>query len=109
MRKTYKILSEEKCGIGHAMYMVGGKWKLIILYYLLLKERKFNELYSLLKSVTETTLNNNLKELIEDGLIEKVYLSNNPPRTIYKLTNKGHSLGTILINLRKFGQRELEK
>ncbi|MEX6015151.1 hypothetical protein [Mammaliicoccus sciuri] len=38
MRKTYKILSEEKCGIGHAMYMVGGKWKLIILYYLLLKE-----------------------------------------------------------------------
>lgn len=109
MRKTYEILSNENCGIGHAMYMVGGKWKLIILYYLLLKERKFNELYSLLGQVTETTLNNNLKELIEDGLIEKLYLSNNPTRTIYKLTNKGNSLESILIDLRKFGQKELEK
>lgn len=109
MRKTYQKLSDENCGIGHAMYLLGGKWKLIILYYLLVKERKFNELYQLLEYATETTLNNTLNELIEDGLIEKIYLSKEPLRTFYRLTSKGESLKFILLELRHFGKIELNK
>lgn len=109
MKKTYQKLSDENCGIGHAMYLLGGKWKLIILYYLLVKERKFNELHRLLEYATETTLNSTLNELIEDELIEKIYLSYEPPRTIYRITSKGESLRNILLDLRQFGKEELSK
>lgn len=105
MRKTYQQMAEEECGIANALYLVGGKWKMIILYYLLMKDHKFNELERLLEFATPTTLNNNLNELIEDGLVDKVILSENPIRSIYRLTSKGKQLESILLNLRSFGKK----
>ncbi|ARJ51283.1 winged helix-turn-helix transcriptional regulator [Staphylococcus lutrae] len=109
MRKTYQQMAEEECGIANALYLIGGKWKMIILYYLLIKDRKFNELERLLEYATPTTLNNNLNELIEDELIYKIVLSEKPVRSVYKIAPKGKMLETVLLNLREFGLTNLNK
>lgn len=106
MRKIYKKMAFEDCGLGKALYLIGGKWKMIILFYILREDRNFNELQRLLEDVTPTTLNTNLKELISDDLIEKKIISQNPLRTIYTMTEKGRELENILIELRDFGKKQ---
>lgn len=105
MRKTYEQMTECNCATANTLAIIGGKWKILILYYLLQKKRRFNELQRILKSITPHTLSKELKELEEDNLIHKEILQAIPPKTEYSLTEKGKELETILLEIHKFGKK----
>lgn len=92
------------CPVEFAVNAIGGKWKILILYHLLNKDIiRFNELQRLLSTVTHRTLTRQLRELEESGLVHRVAYAEMPPRVEYSLTDKGHSLTPILLQLQNWG------
>lgn len=96
------------CPVEFAVNAIGGKWKILILYHLLNKDIiRFNELQKSLSTVTHRTLTRQLRELEEDGLVNRVAYAEMPPRVEYSLTDKGHSLTPILLQLQNWGLQHM--
>ena len=85
--KTYPCCASLTMGI------IGGKWKTVILFYLIDGTLRYNELRKKMPTVTECTLSLQLKTLEEDGIIKrKVYTSKPPLKVEYSLTDFGKTL-----------------
>jgi len=95
---------EYSCSTSVAMELIGGKWKSVILIYLLNGKKRYNELYKLISTITERTLSLQLKQLEKDGLIvRKVYTKKPPLRVEYELTAFGESLRPVLLAIAEWG------
>lgn len=80
--------------------MVGGKWKLRIIYMLALHEvLRYGELKRLLSPITHKMLTNQLKELEKDGLIIRTEYPQVPPKVEYSMTEMGRSLQPVVKEL----------
>ena len=105
LRKTYEQMVNCNCDTANALAVIGGKWKILMLYHISKDDKGFNELVRLLVGITPHTLSKDLRELIEDGLVEKTILQHIPPRTSYQLTDVGRELEPILLKIKEFGHR----
>jgi len=85
------------CPITYVMNKIGGHWKAIILYYLISSPKRYSELRRSIPTITEKMLAQHLKQLREDGLIDRKVVQEMPPITIYSLTASGKKLGPILM------------
>ena len=88
--------------IEHAISIIGGKWKTIIIASLLENDKRFSELMKSISGITQRVLSSQLKELEEDGIIEKVLVTENSIRKCYKLTDIGVSLSSVIMELSKW-------
>ncbi|MCX4444915.1 helix-turn-helix domain-containing protein [Streptomyces sp. NBC_01789] len=85
------------CGIDTAMEVIGGKWKVLILWALHEHpHRRFGELRRLLPGITEKVLASHLRELEADGVVDRVSYEEVPPRVEYSLTEDGMRLNDAL-------------
>ena len=101
---------KENCGIAFTLSLVGGRWKISILSYLLHEPKlRYSELKKRLKGISERVLAAKLKELENDGLIMKTIYPQVPPRVEYELTASGYSLKGILDAMDKWGEANLAK
>lgn len=90
-------LQEINCHKELTLAVIGGKWKLIILWHLGLDGvKRFGELNRLIPHITQKMLTNQLRELEEDQLVHRVVYPEVPPRVEYSLTPYGESLMPIL-------------
>ena len=80
----------------------GGKYKSLILWHLIGKTLRFNELGKLIKSATPKMLTQQLRELENDGLINRVVYPVVPPKTEYSLTPFGESIIPVLEHISIF-------
>lgn len=95
-----------KCPVARALDIVGERWALLILRDLLtLGPRRFQDLLDSLGGIAPTTLSARLKSLQEDGIVERQFYSDHPPRAEYVLTQRGRRLGPVLKALRDWGKR----
>ncbi len=93
------------CTTSIAMELIGGKWKSVILIYLIDGKKRYNELYKLISTITERTLSLQLKQLEKDGLIKrKVYTKKPPLKVDYALTPFGESLVPVLTAIAQWGK-----
>ncbi|WP_395294980.1 winged helix-turn-helix transcriptional regulator [Kitasatospora hibisci] len=93
------------CGIDAAMDVIGGKWKVLILWAL--GERpgcRFGELRRLVSGITEKVLAAHLRELEEDGIVHREAYDEVPPRVEYTLTEAGRRLNEALAPLGAWGR-----
>ncbi len=99
-----------RCGFELTLDLIGGKWKLLIIYFL--AERpvlRFGELRRCLPEVSERMLVKQLRELERDGIIHREAYGTVPPRVEYSLTTIGVSLIPIMRALRAWGDGYDEK
>ena len=90
----------ESCYIQRTLEVIGGKWKLPILWYLSQSEHlRFSELRRRVSGVTSMMLSKCLRELESDGIVSRTELSSAPPRVEYALTHSGKALVPILHGL----------
>ena len=88
------------CPAERAIYFLGGKWKIRILFTLFHnKTVRFNELKKVLKTITQQMLSKQLKELEIDGIVNRKVHEIVPPKVEYSLTAFGTSLIPILKSL----------
>ena len=86
------------------MSLIGGKWKSVLIYYLLGGEKRFSELRKLAGPITERTLSLQLKQLEEDGLISRrVYTKKPPLKVTYRLTEIGETLRPVVLAIARWG------
>ena len=96
------------CPVKAAMEVIGGKYKIMIIYHILLRETvRFNELQRLIPEATPRMLTIRLRELEEDGIVHREVYPEVPPKTEYSLTELGKSLTVVMDALRKWGQENL--
>ena len=95
------------CPIQASMAMIGGKWKILILYHLLTGTKRFGELRRLIPGVTQKMLTQQLRELEDDAiLIRKVY-PQVPPKVEYSLTPLGMNLKPVFAQLFLWGRSHM--
>ena len=94
------------CPIGRVMNIIGDDWSIMILRDLFKNETcRFQEIMDSLEGPSPTTISNRLKWLESQGILEKNLYSEHPPRAEYKLTKKGKSLGPIMLEMKKWGEK----
>jgi len=85
------------CPAERAIYFLGGKWKIRILFSLYNNKKvRFNELKKALKTITQQMLSKQLKELETDGIVNRKVHQVVPPKVEYSLTEFGLSVIPIL-------------
>ena len=103
-----KIIEEKRvfsCHFELALDIIGGKWKPIILYYLGENEvLRSGELKKIIPNISDRMLTTRLRELEEDGLINREIYREVPPRVEYSLTDLGQSVIPILTELKEWGR-----
>ncbi|MBW7456514.1 winged helix-turn-helix transcriptional regulator [Paenibacillus sepulcri] len=103
-------LTEINCEKELTLAVIGGKWKLIILWHLGLEgTKRFSELKRLIPSITQKMLTNQLRELEDDQLVHRKVYAEVPPRVEYTLTDYGESLMPILRMMYNWGKDYGEK
>ncbi|WP_307141780.1 helix-turn-helix domain-containing protein [Siphonobacter sp. SORGH_AS_1065] len=94
------------CTVSLTMDLVGGKWKVVILYHLRNEPKRYSELRKEIPSVTEMTLSLQLKQLEKDGLLSrKVYGQKPPVKVVYSLTDFGKSFTPVLEAITEWGNK----
>jgi DNA-binding HxlR family transcriptional regulator len=90
-----------------ALDVIGDSWTLLILRDLFLDgPRKFQDLQESLVGASPNTLSARLKKLEENGIIERRFYTEHPPRAEYVLTERGRELGPVMKSLRNWGSRQ---
>lgn len=96
----------EETGFGYTMSIIGGKYKMIILYWLgEFNVLRHNALHRLIGKISFKMLSSTLKELEADGLIIRTVYPQLPPKVEYSLSEKGQSLIPILFDLCSWGDK----
>ncbi len=98
-----------KCSVLYALDIIGGKWRMPILWYLSQSDFRYNELKRKLNGITNIMLTRSLKELEEYGLIHRNEYSQIPPYVVYSITEQGKKLIPALVALKEWGEEQFER
>lgn len=90
--------------VAETVNVIGGKWKVLILWHITIKPRRFNELRRLIPDISQKMLTTQLKDLERDLLISRTVYPESPPRVEYSLTDYGSTLEPIFDVLYDWGQ-----
>lgn len=85
--------------------VIGGRWKVFILYYLFDGTRRLSELRRLIPGVSQKVLVQSLREMEEHGIVRRKVFAQVPPRVEYSATRLGASLQPIVASLCEWGRR----
>lgn len=91
-----------KCPIETLLFLVGHKWKLLIIRDLLEGTKRFGELKKD-TGASQKSLTVHLREMEDEGLIERKVFPEVPPRVEYSLTDIGFSLAPVLETMAQWG------
>lgn len=96
------------CEMEITLHAIGGKWKPLILYFLIDEgTKRFGEIKAFINHTSHKTLTNQLKELEEDELIIRTAYPTIPPKVEYTITEKGKSLYPILEAMCEWGEKNI--
>ena len=97
------------CPLTAALAAMGGKWKLIIIYWLAEAPRHFLALRQLMPSISQKVLTEQLRELIDDDIVHRHQTGRVPAKVVYSLTDYGRSLMPIAESVRVWGRGHIER
>ncbi len=101
-------IEPELCHVRDALEILVGKWKPIILLHLLKKSpQRFSELKQSLPGITQKMLTNQLRELEQEDIIQRVVYPAVPPKVEYSMTEYGKSLEPILNAMHEWGTKHV--
>ncbi|UXH43577.1 helix-turn-helix transcriptional regulator [Rossellomorea vietnamensis] len=100
---------EYQCAIDLVINVIGGKWKVLILWNLNEGVKRFNELKRSLPNITQKMLTQQLRELEEHGLVERTVYQEVPPKVEYSTTEMGKKLQATLFEMCKWGDEYAEQ
>jgi DNA-binding HxlR family transcriptional regulator len=97
------------CPLTAALAAMGGKWKLIVIYWLAESPRQFLELRRLMPRISTKVLTEQLRELVADGIVHQHRTGRAPAPVVYSLTDYGRSVLPIAESVRLWGRGHLER
>lgn len=95
------------CGLDATLRVIAGKWKPLIIYFLVQGPNRYGALKRAVRGVSDKVLIQQLKELEADGIIIRRDYQEVPPRVDYTLTPLGHGLAAALAPLCEWGSANM--
>ena len=92
------------CPAEPALAVIGGRWKILILYRLFDRPYRFSELKRAVGGCTQKMLIQQLREMEADGLVRRKVFAQVPPKVEYSLAPRGRTLKPIVDAMCKWGQ-----
>ncbi len=102
---SVEISSPYRCPVTATMHLIGGKWKIIILWAISNNANRFGLLQRAIPDITKKMLTSELRALEADGLISRKVYAVVPPKVEYSITALGETLGPVLNAMGAWGQR----
>jgi DNA-binding HxlR family transcriptional regulator len=106
---TKRSFEPDNCPIESTLSILGGKWKPLILYFLLDGTLRFGELQRLIPQCTREMLTQHLRQLEADGIVHRQVYQQVPPKVEYSLTELGETLKPILFAMDEWGKAYREQ
>jgi len=92
------------CSVAQCLEVVGEWWSLLIVRDAFLGVTRFDDFQSRL-GISRNILNQRLTHLVETGILKRVPYEDHPPRSEYRLTDKGRDLWQVVTAMRQWGDR----
>lgn len=94
------------CPIDNSLKIIGKKFTMHILRNMILFEQnRFNQFLESIEGINTKTLSIRLREMEEEGLINRAVIQNRPVQTAYSITEKGKTLEPVLELLAEFSMK----
>ena len=97
------------CPVETTLSLIGDKWKVLILRDLITGTKRFGELKKSIGTVSQKVLTARLRDMEENGLVNRKVYAEVPPRVEYSLTELGQSLQPVLDAMRNWGENYKSK
>ncbi|WP_369934547.1 winged helix-turn-helix transcriptional regulator [Xanthomonas tesorieronis] len=91
------------CSVEEAMRLLGGRWRLLLVSYLLEGPKRFNALRRDVPAISQRMLTLDLRALEEAGLIQRTVYPTVPVKVEYALTEDGRRLEPVVAVMKEFG------
>lgn len=92
------------CPVEEIFVQLGGRWKMMILSFLLEKPRRFNEIKKNIPNISQRMLILELNFLENKGLIERKVYEGKPLKVEYSLSEDGKYLDRLILMCREYGE-----
>lgn len=96
-------------GVEATIDVIGGKWKPLILCHLKKGTMRTGQLRRVIPNITQKVLTQQLRELETSGIVARKVYEQIPPKVEYSLTDYGKSLNSLLYELCKWGEEDIER
>lgn len=97
------------CPLTAALAAIGGKWKLIIMYWLAESPKHFAALRQVMPGISQKVLTEQLRELVSDGIVHRQPKGAIPAPVEYSLTDYGRLALPLVDDVRRWGRAHLER
>lgn len=97
-----KLISN--CPVETTLFFLGNKWKILIMREVREGTKRFNQLHKILKPISQKVLTSNLRELEQNGIINRKIYPVVPPKVEYSLTKLGLTLTPVLDAMAEWGK-----
>jgi len=95
-----------RCPAETTLAVIGGRWKVPILYHLFDSVKRFSELQRGVTGITQKMLTQQLREMERDGIVQRTVYAQVPPKVEYRLTPLGQTLKPVVAAMCKWGARQ---
>lgn len=102
-------LKQYNLGIEATLEIIGGKWKALIICFLMHGKKRTSELQRCIPSITQKVLIQQLRELEEDGIICRIVYNQMPPKVEYHITEYGVSVNKIIDLMCSWGRDNIKR
>ncbi|MCI0337149.1 MAG: helix-turn-helix transcriptional regulator [Acidobacteria bacterium] len=92
-----------KCPAETTLKVIGGRWKIPVLYHLFQGVKRFSELQHAIDGISQKVLTQQLREMERAGIIHREVYPQVPPKVEYSLTPLGETLKPVIEELCKWG------
>jgi DNA-binding HxlR family transcriptional regulator len=94
------------CPAEITLAVIGGRWKVLILFQLFQGVKRFSELFRALDGITQKMLTQQLREMERDGIVQRTVYPQVPPKVEYRLTPLGETLKPVVGAMCRWGLRQ---
>jgi DNA-binding HxlR family transcriptional regulator len=92
------------CPVNATLHVIGGRWKILVIYHLADGIARFNELQRAVPGISKRVLAQQLRQLERDGIVARRVYDQSPPRVEYSLTDFGRTLEPVMEHLCQWGE-----
>jgi len=106
-KRKNKDYNPFNCGVTHFINKIGGKWKVMVIYGIYKEYTRFSMLQKVIPHISKQMLINILRELEDDGIIERTAYAEMPPRVEYSITEYGKSILPVIAVIQQWGLEDM--
>ncbi|VTP91512.1 winged helix-turn-helix transcriptional regulator [Sphingobacterium daejeonense] len=107
--KTHKDCELGLRSIQDALYVINGRWKILVLFSILHGNKRFNEIERSLLKINGKTLAKELRDLEQNGLITRTVYDARPVIIEYNVTDYANTLIPVFDVLMDWGTNHRKK